>query len=109
VWRPLDNGATVGQPGTEGGVIVRDEEHESGARATRERDCGSAPWTVTCGIYGWFFHTRFLGSEAEAEFPAMLDGLAAILDSIPRVDDPGADAKMGAVSESISRFVGRFP
>jgi hypothetical protein len=109
VWQLFDNGATVGQPGSEGGVIVRDEEHESGARATLERDCGSAPWTVTCGIYGWFFHTRFLGSEAEAEFPAMLDELAAILDSIPRVDDSGADGKEGAVSESICRFVGRFP
>jgi hypothetical protein len=109
VWKLFDNGATVGQRGSEGGVIVCDEVHEAGARATLERDCGSAPWTVTCGIYGWFFHTRFLGSEAEAEFPAMLDGLAAIVDSIPRVDDPGADAKMGTVGEAISEFVARFP
>jgi hypothetical protein len=109
MWRPFENGATVGQHGSEGGVIVRDEEHESGARATLERGCGSAPWAVTCGIYGWFFHTRFLRSEAEAEFPAMLDGMAAILDVIPRVDDPGADARMGAVSEAIQEFVSRFP
>jgi hypothetical protein len=109
VWRPFDNGVTVGQPGSEGGVIVRDDEHKAGARATLERDCGSAPWSVTCGVYGWFFHTRFLGSEAEAEFPAMLDGLAAILGLIPRVDDPEADAKMRAVCEAISQFVARFP
>jgi len=109
VWQSFDSGATVGQPGSEGGVIVRDEEHEAGARATLERDCGSVPWTVTCGVYGWFFHTRFLGSEAEAEFPAMLNGLAAILDIIPRVDDPDADAKMGVVSQAISEFVARFP
>jgi hypothetical protein len=109
VWRPFDNEATLGQRGSEGGVIVRDEEHEAGARATLERGCGSAPWTVTCGIYGWFFHTRFLGSEAEAEFSAMLDGLSAILDRIPRVDDPEADAKMGAVCKSIREFVDRFP
>jgi hypothetical protein len=109
VWKPFEDGATFGQPGSEGGVIVRDEEHAAGARATLERDCGSAPWTVTCGVYGWFFHTRFLGSEAEAEFPAMLAGLAAILDGIPRADDPEAGSKMGAVSEAIERFVARFP
>ncbi|HXD85847.1 MAG TPA: hypothetical protein VN641_05110 [Urbifossiella sp.] len=109
MWKPFDNGATLGQPGSEGGVTVCDEEHDAGSRITLERDCGSAPWSVTCGIYGWFFHTRFLGSEAEAEFPAMQDGLAAILDIVPRVDDPGADAKMDAVGEAIERFVARFP
>lgn len=109
VWNPFDNGTTLGQPGSEGGVTVRDEEHEAGARASLERDCESAPWTVTCGIYGWFFHTRFLGSEAEAEFPAMLDGLTAILDIVPMVDDPECDAKMRVVGEAISDFVARFP
>ena len=109
MWKPFDGGVTLGQRGSEGGVTVRDEEHEAGARATLERECGSAPWTVTCGIYGWFFHTRFLGSEVEAEFSAMLAKLAAILDIVPRVDDLGADAKMGAVSEAISEFVARFP
>lgn len=109
MWRPYDNGATIGQPGSEGGVTVRDEEHEGGARATLERDCGLAPWTVTCGVYGWFFHTRFLGSDADAEFPAMLDELSAILDCIPRVDDPQGEAKMDAVRLAINLFVARFP
>lgn len=109
MWRQFDNGATIGQPGSEGGVIVRDEEHDAGARATLERGCASAPWTVTCGIYGWFFHTRFLGSEPEAEFPAMLEGLTAILEIVPPTDAPDAEARMAAVSESIERFVVRFP
>ena len=85
MWRPFDSGATIGQPGCEGGVTVRDEECDAGSRITLERGCGSVPWAVICGIYGWFFHTRFLGSQAEAEFTAMQDGLAAILDIIPRV------------------------
>jgi hypothetical protein len=109
VWRPFDKGATVGQSGSEGGVVVRDEKHELGARATMERECDSSPWAVTCGIYGWFFHTRRLGSEAEAELPVMLDGLAAIIDRIPRADDAESDAKMGLVCEAISDFVARFP
>ncbi len=109
MWQPLDEGVTFGLPGSEGGITVRDEEHELGARATLERDCQHSPWAVTCGIYGWFFHTRFLGSEAEAEFPAMLDGLAAILAIIHRRDDSEADAKRVSVYEAIDKFVARFP
>jgi hypothetical protein len=109
-WRPFENGTTIGQRGSEDGIIVLDDAHELGARITLERDCSHGiPFAVTCGVYGWFFHTRFLGSESEAEFLAMLDGLSAILDIIPRIDDPEADAKKVAVSESISRFVDRFP
>src|SRR5262249_53589230 len=67
-WGPFDGGATVGQRGSEDGAIVRDDEHDLGARITLERGCAHCPVAVTCGIYGWFFHTRFLGSEAEAEF-----------------------------------------
>jgi len=33
-WVPLDHGATIGQRGSENGIIVRDEEHELGARVT---------------------------------------------------------------------------
>jgi hypothetical protein len=110
VWRLFQNGATVGQVGSEGGVILCDKEHDLGARITLERECSNAvPIAVTCGIYGWFFHTRFLGSEAEAEFQAMLDGLEAILDIIPLVDDPGVVAKAGKVSQTINSFVARFP
>lgn len=109
-WHPVDGGATLGQRGSENGVILLDEEHELGARITLERDCNHGiPFAVTCGIYGWFFHTRFLGTEAEAEFPAMMDGLAAILDTVPRVDDPNADAKCAGVTEAIQEFVSRFP
>ena len=109
-WRPFDNGVTIGQRGSEDGIILIDEEHELGARITLERECSNGvPFAVTCGIYGWFFHTRFVGSEAEADFAAMKDGLAAILAAIPRVDDPAADAKCVAVSEFLQAFVSRFP
>lgn len=109
MWRPYESGTTIGRPGSEHGITVQDDEHEAGSRITLERDCGSAPWTITCGIYGWFFHTRFLGSNAMEEFTAMQDGLVAILDCIPEVDDPDADAKMELVNKAISEFVVRFP
>jgi hypothetical protein len=109
-WQPFDDGMTVGQRGSEDGVILRDDELESGARITLERDCAhGVPFAVTCGIYGLFFHTRRLSSEAEAELPAMREGLAAILQTIPRADDTEADAKMSQVSDAISAFVTRFP
>jgi hypothetical protein len=110
MWRPFEDGATVGLGGSEDGIILRDEEHDAGARITLEQGCAhGVPFAVTCGIYGWFFHTRLLGSEAEAEFPAMREGLAAILDIIPCADDPKADAKMAPVSVAIKAFVSQFP
>lgn len=110
MWRPFEDGATVGRSGSEGGIILRDEEHDAGARITLERGCAhGVPFAVTCGIYGWFFHTRHVSSEAEAEFPDMRDGLATILDIIPGADDPEADAKMAPVCGAIEAFVSQFP
>ena len=108
-WQAYDGGASLGRRGSEQGVIVRDEEHDAGARITLERATTHAPWAVTCGVDGSFFHTRFVGSELEAEFPAMCAGLAAILAIIPRVDDPGVDAWRAESYAAIDAFVARFP
>ena len=106
MWQLYDNGSTLGQRGSEEGLILRDEEYDLGARITLEGDCSrGVPFAATCGIYGWFFHTRLLGSEAEAEFSDMQNGLVAILNMIPRADDPFADSKMSPVSDAISAFV----
>ncbi|RYX83707.1 hypothetical protein EON83_13090 [bacterium] len=84
-WNEFDNGASIGQRGSEGGIIVHDVEHSLGARSTLEQGGGIAPFSITCGIYGWMFHTRFFSSqqEAEAEYEHMKDGLADILNIIP--------------------------
>jgi hypothetical protein len=108
-WGPFNEGSTIGAEGSEGGIILRDVEHPLGSRITLERGGAIAPYSVTCGIYGWFFHTRFLGSEAEANLPAMQDGLVAILGIIPNIDDPESDTKMRAAGEAIGEFVDRFP
>jgi len=109
-WQPVDNGVTIGQRGSEDGVILRDQEHDLGARITLERDCAhGVPFAVTCGIYGWFFHTRFVGSEQEAAFSDMADSLEAILDLIPLKDDPEVRSKVSQVSEAIQGFVVQFP
>src|SRR5918998_1745981 len=88
-WTSLDNGASIGQRGSENGIILRDEEHVDGARITLERD-GHTPFSITCGIYGWMVHTCFFGTleEAESEYEQMKYELADILNIIPFEDDP---------------------
>jgi hypothetical protein len=110
-WFAFDNGKSIGQRGSEGGTIIRDEEHGEGARITLERDGQTAPVAITCGIYGWMVHTRFFGTESEArsEFETMRAELSKIISTIPLAPDPEVDSKSRAMSEALSEFVTRFP
>ena len=76
---------------------------------TLEEGGSVAPWSITCGIYGWMFHTRLFGSEAEGgrEFDQMKTGLEEVLAIIP-LKDEATDEKMSAVSSAIEAFVKRF-
>ncbi len=49
-WVPAKNGEAIGQLGTEGGVIIRDEEWPGVGRITLERKRTEA--AITCGLYG---------------------------------------------------------
>jgi hypothetical protein len=77
------------QRGTEGGIIILDEEHDLGARITLERFEGGGG-AITCGIYGWMVHTRFFDTEADprAEVELMKIDLGRILWRIPQKSDP---------------------
>ena len=110
MWHPFNEGNTIGTPGSEAGVIIRDDEHALGGRTTLERD-GSTPFAITCGIYDWMMHTRFFSSEIQASlaFDSMKEALATIIRSIPKNDDLDRDAKMKSVANEISAFVDRFP
>ena len=110
-WSPFDDGRTIGTAGSEAGVIIADDEHGDGARITLERDTRSAPFAITCGIYGYMVHTRWFGDDAEArrDYEAMKQALGTIARSIPLKSDPGADARMYAVSQAIEEFTERFP
>ena len=110
-WSAVDDGTTMGETGSEGGVILRDDEYRGGARITLERGGGTTPFIITCGVYGWMVHTRFFGTlgDAEREYAAMQHDLAATVDIIPLASDPDADGKMDAASDAITRFVDRFP
>jgi hypothetical protein len=110
-WYAFKNGSTIGQRGSEEGIILRDEEHDYGARITLERAGARAPLAITCGIYGWMFHTRFLSQETQAQqdFDAMKATLDRILRAIPLIDDPDCKEKSKAVSAQIAEFVAQFP
>ncbi len=65
-WSTIDNGATLATRGSENGILVLDEEHPSGARIAIEKESDTAPYAITCGVYGFFFHTVFCRNEEEA-------------------------------------------
>ena len=111
LWKVFRDGATKGQPGSEKGTIVRDVEHSEGARITLERDTPTVPFAITCGIYGWMVHTRFLGSEVEAlmAFEDMKDALARILAIIPDRHDPQMERKVEVVRTALNRFIEDYP
>jgi hypothetical protein len=96
-WYPYEGGTSVGQSGSEGGVIVVDEEHPDGARITLERDGAVAPWSITCGVYGWMAHTRFFPERAQAEIA--LGPMKSSLELVMTSDD----------EDRFTDFVNRFP
>ena len=110
-WYPFDGGGSVGTAGAEAGTVMLDDEHELGARITLERDGATAPFAITCGIYGWMMHTRFFGAEADARsaYDAMQQALGDVVLTIPLDGDPDRDAGMKDVTRRIGEFVERFP
>ena len=103
-WFAYDNGSTIGSTGAEGGMVLRDEGHELGARLTLKR--GGNYVSVSCSIYGWMDHTRFFGSVADAqrEYLLMKPPLANMVENI--LSAGKSDLKMW---EAIADFVRRFP
>ena len=108
-WSPYEGGASLGQPGSEQGVVVRDEEHELGARITLERAARAAPFAITCGIYGWMMHTRFFSSqdEAETQYGLMKNSLGALLEAAEQT--AGEDGGRGILMEGVEKFVETYP
>ena len=109
-WVPFDRGSTIGQAGSECGVIVFDDEHELGARITLERNCAVAPYAITCGIYGWFVHTRYLDEQtAMADYQPMQRCLDSIISIIPDKNAPNWEQAVPQISDAIEEFVRTFP
>jgi len=108
-WYPFEDSATLGQVGSEEGIVVRDEAHSLGARITLERDAPIAPFAITCGIYGWMMHTRFFGSDSEAEtqYGLMKNSLSALLEAAEKAAE--IDGGRQVMYDGIDEFIGAYP
>jgi hypothetical protein len=104
-WQLYADGACIGKRGSEGGEIIRDDEHADGARITLEKaTLMRVPFAITCGIYGWMVHTRFFADEVSAfhAYDEMKIALADILHLI-------ADEQTERATDALEAFVERFP
>lgn len=117
MWRSFENGETLGTRGTEDGLIILNEEHPLGARITLESEIrfGAAnpspvPFAITSGIFGLFFHTRYIARETDARnaFAQMKLELARIL-ALAASQTASDEETRHAVFDAVSAFVERFP
>jgi hypothetical protein len=83
MWHPFKGGETIGQEGSESGIIIADEEYNNSCRITIEKDGCTAPYSITCGIYGLMCHTVFSDDEFEVQskFKSMKQELHAFMES----------------------------
>lgn len=104
-WTLVNNGSSIGEVGSEGGIIVEDEEYANlyQCRITLE-DC-THHFSITCGIYGSMVHTAFCGKEsAYTLFDAMKKDLQFICDTC----DPDCLEDTDEFFELINDFVDRY-
>jgi len=95
-WKPYQDGSSIGGIGSERGTIVQDEEDADGARITLE-EAGTAPFAITCGIYGVMVLTAFFSSREEAE--NAFETMKNELDEILKLDGDAVDARCNAFLE----------
>lgn len=102
--QPYNRGRSLGMRGTEESKIVRDKEHQLGARMTIKQ--GGDYVSVSCNISGKIDHTRFFKEmrAAEREYEIMQKELIKVMNAVSPAK--AADIK---VWEAISGFVTRFP
>jgi len=67
VWYIFNDGKTIGQIGSENGMIINDEEYKNSCRITIEKDGCTAPFSITCGVYGLMCHSVFSKSEIDVK------------------------------------------
>ncbi len=104
-WIHFEDGKTVGTTGSEGGVILRDEECIDGARITLEQDTHmGVPFAITCGVYSWLVHVRFIADMPTAEdaYDKMKLGLEDVLASL-------ASEEPDVIDTAVQDFTDRYP
>ena len=83
MWRSLYIAGTIG---SEGGLIIADEEYKEACRITLEK-CEKC-YAITCGIYGAMAHTAFAGEEDhQAKYDEMKAELQSFIDTDTASDE----------------------
>ncbi len=78
MWIDCDNGANIGDIGSENGIIIQDEEYKSCCRITLEK-CEKY-YAITCGVYGAMVHTAFCGDNFSTVYENMKKDLSSFID-----------------------------
>ncbi len=109
-WEPVENGSTLGQQGSELGIIMLDEEYDKSVRITLESNTRAAPFARTCGIYSWLLHTRFFHDEltARKELKEMKSELVRIYSLIPG-EEAATKERLGEVAQNLQAFIRQYP
>ncbi len=102
-WGPFDSGKSLGSRGSEGGIVL-DDELDAGARITIEHGGHTAPYSITCGVYGCMAHTRFFSTEAKVS--EQCDEMKAALSELLEALEKGG---LESAGDLCSGFVERFP
>ena len=110
-WRLVEEGRTLGLGGTEGGIVVRDEEHPAGLRLTLEEDPARSFYSVTCGVVGWLVHSRFFDNEAAAHaaWDEMKPALLELVVQLPAGGAKPLEPATRAAGAKLGAFMARFP
>lgn len=67
MWHTFEDGKTISQIGSENGTIIADEEYNNSCRITLEKNGCTAPYSITCEVYGLMCHTTFSNSEIDVK------------------------------------------
>ena len=100
MWKALD----IAQKGSEGGIVLNDEEYKGICRITLEK-C-ERYYAITCGIYGAMCHTAFCGDEDHMEkYDAMKKELQELKESAEelknQLDESGKEPGMLRLTDDI--------
>jgi hypothetical protein len=103
-WQAYEGGKTIGDVGSENGIIIMDEEVEGLSRITLERNADNIPFAITCAIYGWLVHTVFFSTEREAQetYIVMKRDLEFIAHIVDTQDD------FAPIVEAAEKFVDKY-
>lgn len=82
IWKDIYQPLTTG---SEGGVILKDEEYENKCRVTLEK-C-KPYYAITCGVYGTMVHTVFCNENAKDMYEQIKTELQEFLDRNPSEEE----------------------